>query len=172
MIERSKLVATKEDLVKIKKVTLMLQQSVQEKEQLQSGSSTHSQMSEVTVAHALFRKNPMGFKDRALPQPLLNNHTVHCPTYKENTRKPHNDILGLFRAVASKWTTWGRSCSIYSQKKEEIGPASCVSNISNVEVLIQVNIFLYHLDVVDGALIEKLVMRTVGKHSNTVGLFS
>ena len=46
----------------------------------------------------------------------------------------------------------------------------CMNDILFVEDLVQVNIFLYDVDFVDGAMIGELARRSVGKHSNTVGL--
>ena len=49
---------------------------------------------------ALLREVPMGCKDAVLPETLAQKRTVNCPTYEENTRKPYNDNLCLFRALA------------------------------------------------------------------------
>ena len=49
---------------------------------------------------ALLRDLPMGCKDAVLPESLLKNHTVICLTFEKNTRKPCNDNLCLFRALA------------------------------------------------------------------------
>ena len=54
----------------------------------------------VTVSPALLRKVPMGCKDTVLLEPLTKNHNVNCLAYEENTRKPYNDNLCLFRALA------------------------------------------------------------------------
>ena len=42
----------------------------------------------------------MGRKHTVLPEPLLTNHNVVCPTYEKNTSQPYNDNLCLFRALA------------------------------------------------------------------------
>ena len=42
----------------------------------------------------------MGCKDAVLTASLLRSHTVNCLAFEKNTRKPHNDNLCLFRAVA------------------------------------------------------------------------
>ena len=39
-------------------------------------------------------------EDTALPDPPLKNLLVKCLTFEENTRKPYNDNLCLFRALA------------------------------------------------------------------------
>ena len=49
---------------------------------------------------ALLKVDPMGCKDAVLPEPLLRNGTINCLRFEENTRKPHNDNLCLFRALA------------------------------------------------------------------------
>ena len=45
-----------------------------------------------------------------------------------------------------------------------------MNDIPIMEDLVQVNIFLYDIDIVDGAINGELAWRSVGKHSNTVPL--
>ena len=42
----------------------------------------------------------MGCKDAVVPETLLKNQIVNCPTFEKNTKKLYNDNLCLFRAVA------------------------------------------------------------------------
>ena len=42
----------------------------------------------------------MGCKDSVLPERLLKNRNVNCVTFENYTRKPYNDNLCFFRAVA------------------------------------------------------------------------
>ena len=70
-----------------------------------------------------------------------------------------------------------RKCSVYSLEKIQGSDAAsfqdvCWNDISIVKDLIQVNIFLFDRNIVDGAMIAKFARRNVGKHSNTVGLLS
>ena len=57
-------------------------------------------LTNLTIFAALLRDIPMGCKDAVLPECLLKNHTVNCLTFEKNTRKPYNDNLCLFRALA------------------------------------------------------------------------
>ena len=57
-------------------------------------------LTKLTFFAALLRDKPMGCKDAILPEPLLKNHTINCVTFEKNTKKPYNDNLCLFRAVA------------------------------------------------------------------------
>ena len=42
----------------------------------------------------------MGCNDAVLLESLLENHTVNCLTYEQNTKKPYKDNLCLFRLLA------------------------------------------------------------------------
>ena len=42
-----------------------------------------------TVFEALLNDVPMGCKDAVLPEPLLENHTINCLTFEENSRQPY-----------------------------------------------------------------------------------
>ena len=57
-------------------------------------------LTNLTIFAALLRDIPMGCKDAVLSETLLKNHTVNCLTFEKNTRKPYNDNLCFFRAVA------------------------------------------------------------------------
>ena len=55
----------------------------------------------VTFSGAILKEVPMGCEDAALPKTLAKSYTGDCLTYEENTTKPYNDNLCLFRALAS-----------------------------------------------------------------------
>ena len=57
-------------------------------------------LTNLTVSAPLLKDVPMGCKDSVLPEPLLKNQNVNCLTFEKKTRKPYNDNLCLFRAVA------------------------------------------------------------------------
>ena len=57
-------------------------------------------LTNLTIFAALLRDIPMGCKDAIIPESISKNHTVNCLTFEKNTRKPYNDNLCLFRAVA------------------------------------------------------------------------
>ena len=57
-------------------------------------------LTNLTVFAALLKDVPVGCKDAVLPEPLPKNRTINCLTFEENTRKPYNDNLCLFRSLA------------------------------------------------------------------------
>ena len=58
------------------------------------------ELTNLTIIAALRKDKPMGCKDAVLPESLLKNNTVICPTYEQNTKKPDKDNLCLLRALA------------------------------------------------------------------------
>ena len=64
--------------------------------------------------------------------------------------------------------------NLYLEKKRGIETATfqrvSVEDIPLVEDLIQVNIFLYDIDIVDGSLVGELARRSVQKYCNTARL--
>ena len=57
-------------------------------------------LTNLTIFASLLKDLPMGRKDTVLAEPFLKNHNVNCLTFERNTRKPYNDNLCLFRALA------------------------------------------------------------------------
>ena len=74
-------------------------------------------------------------------------------------------------AVAFQKET-SKMLNLFPEKIRRSDPASfqgvCVTDVPIVEDLDQVIIFLYNMDIVDGAIIGLLARRSVSKHSNTV----
>ena len=106
---------------------------------------------------------------------------MNCLTFEQTTRQPNNDNLCLFRALAfhlhgnekmDEETCIMFTC--YSEKKGRIEPAIirriCVDEIPFFEDLIQVNIFLYNIDIVDGSIVGELARRSVQKYCNIASL--
>ena len=54
----------------------------------------------MTVFAVLLKEVPTPCKDSVLPEQLMENQSVNCLTFEKNKRKPYNDNLCLFRAVA------------------------------------------------------------------------
>ena len=100
LLEQSKLVSNKDDMAKLKenlKKTDVIESCTKE------SSNTKwrfFKLTNLTIFAALLRDIPMGCKDAILPESLLKNHTVNCLTFEKNARKPYNDNLCLFRALA------------------------------------------------------------------------
>ena len=123
----------------------------------------------------------MGCKDTVLPEPPLKNHNVSCLTFERNTRQPYNDHLCLFRALAlhlhGNEKLEGETSKIfnlflYNSEEGDVSKFQGVhlNDIPKVEDLLQLNIFFYDLDFVDGTLIGKLCRRSIQKYEKSVKL--
>ena len=123
----------------------------------------------------------MGCKDTLLPEPLLKNHNVNCLTYEKNTLQPYNDSLCLFRALALHLhgnkkveEETSKIFNLFLNNSEERDPSKCqgvhMTDIPKVEEMLQLNIFLYDNDFVDGELIGELARRSIQKFENSVKL--
>ena len=109
----------------------------------------------------------MGCKHTVLPETFLKNHNVNFLTFVKNTRKPYNDNLCLFRALALHLhgnekleEETSKIFNLFLNNSEE-GDASKfqgvhLHHIPKVEDLLQLNIFLHDIDFVDGELIGEL----------------
>ena len=100
LMERWKLMATKSALVKIKNVlsnTDAIEACTKERAKTKW---KFIKLTNVTASAFLLKEDSMGCKEVVLPESLVKNHIVNCLTYEENTRKPYNDNLCLFRALA------------------------------------------------------------------------
>ena len=88
LLERSKIVATTEDLTKIRNLssnTDVIQSCTRERA---NTKLKLYQLTNVTINAALLKEVPIGCKDTFMPEPLLKNHSVKCLTFGESTRKP------------------------------------------------------------------------------------
>ena len=123
----------------------------------------------------------MGCKDKVLPEPLLRNGIVNCFTFERNSRQPYNDNLCLFRAVAlhlfGNERLEEKSSIIFSlflnnSEESDVSKFQGVqlNDIPKVEDLMQLNIFLYDIDFVDGELIGELCRRSNQKYEKSVKL--
>ena len=100
LLEQSKLVSNKDDMAKMKEIlkkTDVIESCTKERS---NTKWRFFELTNLTIFAALLRDIPMGCKDAVLPESLLKNHTVNCLTFEKNTRKPYNDNLCLFRALA------------------------------------------------------------------------
>ena len=123
----------------------------------------------------------MGCKDTVLPEPLLRNHNVNCLTFERNTLKPYNDNFCLFRALAvhlhgneklEEETSKIFNLFLKNSEEGDVSKFQAVHliDIPKAEDLLQLNIFLYDIDFVDGELIGELCRRSVQKYENGVKL--
>ena len=121
-------------------------------------------LTNLTVFAALLKDVPMGCKDSVLPEPHFKNQNVNCLTYERNTKKPYKDNLCLFRALALHLhgnerleEETSKIFNLFRNKCGEADPSKFqgghMTDISKVEEMLQLNIFLYDIDFVDGKLI-------------------
>ena len=100
LLDRSKLVYTRDDLAKLKDFlnkTDVIESCSREK--LKTKWRFYK-LTNLTVFAPLLKDLPMWCKDAVLPEPLLKNHPINCLTFAEKTRETYNDNLCLFRAPA------------------------------------------------------------------------
>ena len=100
LLDRSKLVCTHDDLAKLKDFlnkSDVIESCSQER---MNTKWRFYKLTNLTVFAASLKDVPMGCNNAVLPRPPLQNHTINCLTFAENTRQPYNDNLCLFRALA------------------------------------------------------------------------
>ena len=113
----------------------------------------------------------MGCKDAVLPEPLLKNPNVNCVTFEGNSRQPYNDNFCLFRALAVHLhgnekleEETSKIFNLLLYNSEERYPSKFqgvqMTDIPKVENLLQLHIFIYDIDFVDGELIGELTRRS------------
>ena len=116
----------------------------------------------------------MGCKDTILLKPLLKNHNVNWLTFEKNTWQPCNDNLCLFRALALHLhgnekleEKNSKTFNLFLNNSEERDPSEFQgdhkTDILKKEEILQLNIFLYDIDFVDGELIGELARRSIEK---------
>ena len=135
----------------------------------------------LTIFASLLEDVPMGCKDTVLPEPLMRNCNVSCLTFEKNTRQAYNDNLCLFRAVAlhlfgnerlEEETSKIFNLFLNNSEKGDVSKFQGVHQNDNTKVkdLLQLIIFLYDIDFLDGELIGELCRRSVQKYENSVKL--
>ena len=111
----------------------------------------------------------------------LKNHTVNCLTFEKSTRKPYNDNLRLFRAVALH--LFGNE-RLEEETSNLFNPfplnstnpdlskfqGNCMDDIPSVEDIVGINIFIYDIDLIDGAMVGGVARRSIKKYEKNVQL--
>ena len=181
VMERSKLVRTQVDMINLKdRMQKMDIVDFCNRERANTMWKSYK-LTNLTVFRSLLKDVPMGCKDTDLPDPLFKNHNVNCLTFERNTRQPYDDNLCLFRALAlhlhSNEKLEEETLKIFNffLKNSEEGEVSKfqgvhLNDIPKVEDLLQLKIFLYDLDFVDGELIGELCRRSAQKYEKIVRL--
>ena len=179
IMEKSKLVCTPDDIVSLKEKIQKMDNIDLCTRQRANTKWKFYKLTSVTVFPALLKDIPMGCKDTVLPEPLLKNHNVNYLTFERNSNQPYNDNLCLFRAVALHLfgnerlqEETSKIFNLFRNKCGEGEPSKSqgvhMTDIPKVEDLMQLNIFLYDIDFVDGELICELCRRSIQKYEKSV----
>ena len=104
---------------------------------------------------------------------------MNCLTYEQNTKNPYKNNLRLFRALAlhlhgnerpEKETS--KIFKLFLENCGEADPSKFqgvhMTDIPKVEEMLQLNIFLYDFDFVNGELIGELARRSIQKFEKSV----
>ena len=116
-----------------------------------------------------------------LPEPLSKSRNVNCLTYEQNTKKPYKYNLCLFRALALHLhgnerldEETSKFFKLFLNNCGEADPSKfqCVhmTDVPKKEEMLQLNIFFYDIDFVDGELIEELAPWSIQKFERSVKL--
>ena len=181
LLDRSKLVCTFDDLVKLKDVfnkTDVIESCSRER---MNRKWRFYKLTNLTVFAALLKDVPMGCKNAVLPEPLLRNGTINCLTYEENTRQPYNDNLCLFRALALHLHGTQRleekTSKLFILFIKTMDGLSLnqfqgvqMNDIPIIEDLLNLNFVLGDINIVDSNIIGELARRSLQKYNNTVRL--
>ena len=138
-------------------------------------------LTNLTSFASLLKEVPMGCKDTVLPEPLLKNHKVNCLTFERITRQPYSDNLCLFRALALHLhgnekleEETSKFFNLFLNNCEEGDPSiiqgAHMTGNPKIEDLLQLNIFLYDIDFLDGELIGELCRGSNQKYEKIVEL--
>ena len=122
----------------------------------------------VTIFAALLKNIPMGCPKSVLPRSVLKNHSVNC-LLSNKAKEPYKDHLSLFRALAvyknghsdldshiSRYFTNFITKSGFDPKTFR---GASVVDLTDVEEIVQRNIFIYNFDIQEGDYVGELARR-------------
>ena len=180
-LEQSKLVSNKDDMAKLKEIlkkTDVIESCTKERS---NTKWRFFELTNLTIFAALLRDITMGCKDVVLPESLLKNRTVNCLTYEQNTKKPYKDNLCLFRALAlhlhgnerlEEETSKLFNHFLVNSTNPDLSKIQgvCKADIPSVEGIVGINIFIYDIDLIDGAMVAELARRSIKNYEKNVQL--
>ena len=113
----------------------------------------------------------MGCKDAVLPESLLRNPSINCLTGEQNTKKTYKDNLCLFRTLALHLhgierheEETSKLFNLFLVNRTNPDPSKfqgvCMDDIPSVEDIVGINIFIYDIDLIDGAMVGDLASKT------------
>ena len=181
LLEQSKRVSNKDDMTKLKEIlkkTDVIESCTKERS---NTKWRFFKLTNLTIFAALLKDFPMVCKDAVLPDSLLKNDAVNCLTFEKNTRKPYNDNLCLFRALALHLhgnerleEETSKVFNLFLVKSTNPDPSKfqgvCMDDIPSVEDIVGINIFIYDIDLIDGAMVGELARRSIKKYEKNVQL--
>ena len=180
-MERAKLVCTQADMTNLKNKMQKLDIVELCTRERANTNWKFYKLTNLTIFASLLKDVPKGCKDPILPEPLSKNQNVNCLTFGRNTRQPYKDNLCLFRAIAlhlhgneklEEETSKIFNLFFNNSEEGDVSKFQAVhlNDIPKVEDLLQLNIFLYDIDLVDGELIGELCRRSIQKYEKSVKL--
>ena len=181
LVEQSKFVSNKDDIAKLEEIlkkTGVIESCTKERS---NTKWRFFKLTNLTVFSALLRDIPLGCKDAVLPESILRSRTINCLTFEKNTRKPYNDNLCLFRALALhlhgnerllEQTSKLFNLFLVNSTNLELSnfQGVCMDDIPSVEDIVSINIFIYDIDLIDGAMVGELARRSIKKYEKNVQL--
>ena len=138
-------------------------------------------LTNLTIFAALLRDIPMVCKDAVLPESLLRNPSIYCLTFERNTRQPYKDNLCLIRALAFRLhgneglkEETSKLFNLFLVNSTNPDPSNfqgvCMDDIPSVEDIVGIKIFIYDIDLIDGAMVGELARRSIKKYEKNVQL--
>ena len=181
LLEQSILVSNKDDMAKLKEILKKTDVIESCTEERSNTKWRFFKLTNLTIFAALLRDIPMGCKDAVLPESLLQNHRVICLTYEQNTKKPYKDNLCLFKALAlhlhgnerleEETSKLFNLFLVNSTNPEPLKfQGVCMDEIPSVEDIVGINIIIYDIDIIDGAMVGELARRSIKKYEKNVQL--
>ena len=181
LLEQSKLVSNKDDMAKLKEIlkkTDVIESCTKERS---NTKWRFFKLTNLSIFAALLRDLPMGCRDAILPEPLLRNRSINYLTYEQNTKKPYKDNLCLFRAHALHLhgnerleEETSKLFNLFLVNSTNPDPSKfqgvCMDDIPSVEDILGINIFIYDIDYIDGAMIGELARRSIKEFEKNVQL--
>ena len=175
LLEESKLVSNKDDMAKLKEIlkkTDVIESCTKEKS---NTKWRFFKLSNLTKSAALLRDIPVGCKDAVLRESLLRNPSINCLTYEHNSKKTYKDNLCLFRAFAlhlhgnerlEEETSKLFNLFLVNCTKPDTAKFQGIGmdDFPSVEDIVGINIFIYDIDLIEGATIGELARRSIKKY--------
>ena len=169
LLEQSKLLSNKDDMAKLKEI-------LKKTDVIESCTKERS-----NTKWRFFKLINLGCKDAVLPESLLRNPSIYCLTFERNARQLYKDNLCLFRALALHLhgnerleEETSKLFNLFLVNSTNPDPSKfqgvCMDYIPSVEDIVSISIFIYDIDLIDGAMVGELARRSIKKYEKNVQL--